>query len=67
MSGVKIMSVKKIIVKQTRSGIRATKRQKATLDCLGLGKIGREVEHKVSESVVGMLEKVSHLVIVKPV
>jgi large subunit ribosomal protein L30 len=56
------MADKKITVKQTRSGIGHTGRQKATLKALGLGKIGRTAEHKNEPSVQGMIRAVSHLV-----
>ena len=53
---------KTIIVTQTRSAIRTHKRQKATLQCLGLGKIGRSKRHVVSDELMGMIRKVPHLV-----
>jgi large subunit ribosomal protein L30 len=56
---------KKIVVKQIRSTIRQHRRQLETLKCLGLGRIGNEVEHVVNPSVVGMIKKVRHLVDVK--
>ena len=56
------MAEKKITVRQTRSAIGNNKKQKATLQCLGLGRIGREVTHKDDPSIRGMLRKVSHLV-----
>ena len=56
------MSQSQIKVTQTRSGIRHTQRQKDTLRALGLGRIGRTVEHSVTPSVMGMLKRVSHLV-----
>lgn len=56
------MAEKKIRVKQTRSGIGHPKRQKETLRALGLGRIGRVVEHKEEASVLGMVRAVSHLV-----
>ena len=59
------MSDKKVLVRQTRSANRRPEDQINTLKSLGLGKIGRECEHTVTPSVVGMLKKVSHLVVVK--
>jgi len=56
------MADKKITVTQTRSAIGNNKSQKATLMCLGLGRIGRKVTHKDDPSIRGMLRKVSHLV-----
>lgn len=61
------MAEKKVIVTQTRSGIRAHKSQRATLQCLGLGRIGRSAEHRLDPSMIGMLRKVSHLVQVREV
>jgi large subunit ribosomal protein L30 len=45
-----------------RSGIGQSKRHNGTLRALGLGKIGRTVEHDESPALAGMLRKVSHLV-----
>ena len=61
------MAEKKVIVRQSRSSIGHPKDQLETLKCLGLGKIGKEKQHTVSPSVVGMLKKVSHLILVKEI
>ncbi len=52
-------------VRQVRSGIGFSKRQKATLRALGLAKIGRVREHPDNPQVRGMLAKVPHLVVVE--
>lgn len=52
----------KIKVKQTRSRIGSTTTQKRTLDSLGLHKMNQVREHEDSASVLGMVEKVKHLV-----
>ncbi len=52
----------KIIVKQVKSSIKRTQNQKRTLEALGLRGIGQEVEHESSPSVLGMIDKVKHLV-----
>lgn len=52
----------KIIVKQTRSSIKRTKDQKLTLEALGLKGIGKVVEHEPTPSILGMVNKVKHLV-----
>jgi large subunit ribosomal protein L30 len=57
MSSVKIT--------QVRSGIGQTSRHGRTLRALGLGKIGRSVEHEDSPQLRGMLRHVSHLVTVE--
>ena len=52
----------KIKVTQTGSGIDQTKRQKATLEALGLNKMHRTVEHEDTPQILGMIRKVQHLV-----
>jgi large subunit ribosomal protein L30 len=49
-------------IKQVRSAIGQSERHRGTLRALGLGKIGRTVEHKESPELAGMLRKVRHLV-----
>ena len=51
-----------IKIKQTKSRIGAPKDQKRTLDTLGLRKINQIVEREDTPSVLGMVEKVKHLV-----
>jgi large subunit ribosomal protein L30 len=55
----------KIKVTQTGSGIDQTKRQKATLEALGLNKMHRTVEHEDTPQILGMIRKVQHLVSVE--
>lgn len=57
----------KIKVKQIRSSIKRLKDQKRTLNALGLKGIGNEVTHNNSPSILGMIEKVKHLVSVTEV
>ncbi len=52
----------KIVVTQTKSGINRPKRQKLTLQALGLGKLHRSVEHEATPQILGMVNKVQHLV-----
>jgi large subunit ribosomal protein L30 len=49
-------------IKQIRSKIGSTSRQKATLEALGLRKINGIVEHEETPQIVGMVKKVHHLV-----
>jgi len=49
-------------ITQVRSQIGQTKKHRGTLRALGLGKIGRTVEHPESPETLGMLRKVRHLV-----
>ena len=51
----------KIRITQTRSRIGSTVRQKKTLDALGLRKMNRTVEVEASPQVIGMVNKVKHL------
>jgi len=55
----------KIKVKQVRSRINCPKDQKKTLDALGLRKLNRVVEHEENPAILGMIEKVKHLVSVE--
>jgi large subunit ribosomal protein L30 len=57
----------KIKVTQINSRIGSTKRQKATLDALGLTRLNRVVEHNDTPQIKGMIEKVNHLVKVEKV
>jgi large subunit ribosomal protein L30 len=52
----------KIRITQVRSRIGSTKRQKNTLDALGLTRINRTVEKESSPQIRGMISKVLHLV-----
>ena len=49
-------------VTQVRSQIGQTQKHRGTLRALGLGKIGRTVEHDDGPVLAGMLRKVRHLV-----
>lgn len=51
-----------IKIKQVKSRIGAPATQKRTLDALGLRKLNRMVELEATPSVLGMVEKVRHLV-----
>ena len=53
-----------IKVKQVKSRIGAPKDQKLTLDALGLKKMNRVVEHEATPQILGMINKVRHLVAV---
>lgn len=54
-----------IKVKQIKSRINCPIDQKRTLDALGLKKMNRVVEHEATPSILGMIEKVKHLVSVE--
>ncbi|MFZ1692525.1 MAG: 50S ribosomal protein L30 [Flavobacteriales bacterium] len=55
----------KITITQTKSQIKCPQRQKATLKALGLGRIGKTITHEGTDQVLGMVNKVQHLVSVK--
>jgi large subunit ribosomal protein L30 len=54
-----------IKVKQIKSRIKCPGDQKRTLDALGLRKMKQVVEHEATPSILGMVEKVKHLVSVE--
>lgn len=53
---------KKLIITQTGSQISRPESQAKTLKALGLGKIGRTVEHDDNPAIRGQIFKVKHLV-----
>ena len=55
----------KIKVTQVKSAINRSKRQKATLEALGLRKLQQTVEHEDNPVIRGMIKKVEHMVSVK--
>lgn len=55
----------KIKVTQVKSQIGRLKNQKRTLEALGLHRLNQTVEHEATPSIVGMVNKVSHLVSVE--
>jgi large subunit ribosomal protein L30 len=55
----------KIKVTQVKSRINRPKRQKLTLDALGLTRNQKTVEHEDTPQVLGMINKVKHLVTVE--
>jgi large subunit ribosomal protein L30 len=54
--------VAKVRITQVRSEIGQSQKHRGTLRALGLGKIGRTVEHDEGPVLAGMLRKVRHLV-----
>ncbi len=59
--------MKRIRVKQVRSQIRRPKNQKLTLVALGLRKMNQEVDHDATETILGMVKTVNHLVSVEEI
>jgi len=58
---------KKVRIKQVRSGIDRSVRQKRTLIALGLRKMNQEVEVEGSPQILGMIHAVKHLVTVEEI
>lgn len=54
----------KVAITQVRSTIDRPKRQKLTIKALGLGKLNKTVEHEATPQIMGMINKVMHLVTV---
>jgi large subunit ribosomal protein L30 len=52
----------KLIITQVKSSIKRPAKQKATLQALGLRKLNQTVEHEGTPQILGMLNKVNHLV-----
>ena len=52
----------KVNITQVKSRIGATKIQCKNLDALGLRRMGRTVQHEDSATIMGMIERVRHLV-----
>ena len=59
--------MKTLKITQVRSKIGQSEKHRGTLRALGLGKIGRSVEHPESRALEGMLRKVRHLVRIEDV
>jgi large subunit ribosomal protein L30 len=59
--------MKKLKVTQVRSHIKRPKDQKRTLEALGLTGIGKVVEHQSNPAILGMINKVKHLISVEEV
>ncbi len=52
----------KIKVTQVKSSIKRLRSQKRTLEALGLRGIGKEITHEATPNILGMIERVKHLV-----
>ncbi len=53
-----------IKIKQIKSGIDRPERQKRTLRALGFRKLNQTLEKEATPAILGMIHKVSHLVVV---
>lgn len=57
----------KIKITQVKSKIGSTERQKKTLEALGLKKMNSSVEVEGTDQILGMVNKVNHLVNVEKI
>jgi large subunit ribosomal protein L30 len=57
---------KKLKITQVRSTIKRLENQKRTMRALGIRKMLQTVIHDDSPTIRGMIDKVSHLVVVEP-
>lgn len=57
----------KVRITQVRSVIDQPKRQKATLEALGLKRISQSREHELTPQIQGMIKKIEHLVRIEEV
>jgi len=57
----------KIKVTQVKSAIKKPVRQKRTLEALGIRKLHQTIEVEATPQILGMVQKVSHLVVVEEV
>jgi large subunit ribosomal protein L30 len=57
----------KIKVTQVKSAIKKPERQKRTLEALGLRKLHQTIEVEATPQILGMVQKVLHLVTVEEV
>ncbi|MDD3739914.1 MAG: 50S ribosomal protein L30 [Bacteroidales bacterium] len=57
----------KIRITQIKSKIGSTKRQKNTLEALGIKKMNNPIEHEATPQILGMVEKLRHLVKVEEI
>ena len=57
-----VSKMAKIKITQVRSAIKRPKDQRLTIQALGLGKVNRTVEVEATPQILGMVNKVNHLV-----
>ena len=57
----------KLRITQVKSSIGSTKRQKAIMVALGLRKMHQTVEHEATPQIVGMVNKMRHLITIEEV
>ena len=58
---------KEIKITQIKSAIGSPKNQKATIEALGIKKVNHSVVHEATPQILGMVNKVRHLVVTEEV
>ena len=58
-------NAKRVVIRWVRSEIGFDRRQRATLRGLGLKRLNQRIEVEDTPSVRGMIDKVSHLIVVE--
>lgn len=59
--------MKKVRIKQIKSGIGRPERQKRTLQALGIKKMHNTVEVEATPQILGMIDKVKHLLTIEEI
>lgn len=59
--------MKRVRITQTRSAINRPNRQKLTIKALGIKKLHNPKEHEATPQILGMIEKVKHLLKVEEI
>ena len=59
--------MKKLRITQIKSGIDRPTRQKRTLEALGLKRMHQSVEKEATPQIIGMVNKISHLLKVEEI
>lgn len=59
--------MKKLKIKQTKSGIGYPLRQKRTLEALGIRRMHQTIEVEATPQILGMVRKVNHLIQVEEI
>ena len=59
--------MKKVRITQVRSAINRPERQKLTLLALGLKKLHNPKDHEATPQILGMIEKVKHMLTVEEI
>jgi large subunit ribosomal protein L30 len=59
--------MKKIRIEQVKSAIDRPERQKRTLRALGINKMHKVVELEATPQIIGMIEKVKHMLTVEEI